>query len=373
MRYSEELEILRSNNLYRVLKRVKVDNPFAYIDNNRVLHLCSNDYLGLSKDERVLNAMRDSLSIGSQCSSRLIAGNDPTLEELEARLAKHKGMDKALVYSTGYMANLAIATLASKDTLIVSDELNHASIIDACKLSKSTIRTFKHNDINDLVDKLQGNYKEKMVITEGVFSMDGDISNLKEIASITKENNALLILDDAHGDFIYGKNFKGTQEELNANVDIIISSLSKGLGLFGGYIASNDEIIDYLINRSRSFIYTSALPAHIAIGAIEALNIVKEGTRQRLLFESTKFLRNGLIDLGFNIIGSSHIIPIIIGNELRTIEVANKLLTSGLFIQPIRYPTVMKGKARLRLSITALHRGYIDDIIDIFRRISYEI
>ncbi len=374
MRYSKDLETLRSDNLYRVLKNIKTDNPFAYIDNKKVLLLCSNDYLGLSKEERVLNAMRDSLVQGSQCSSRLIAGNDPTLEELEVRLAEHKGMERTLVYPTGYMASLAIAALADKDTLIVSDEFNHASIIDGCRLAKGIVRIFNHNDINDLLNKLEGTFNNKIIITEGVFSMDGDIAKLKEISAIARESNALLILDDAHGDFIYGKNFRGVHEELNAHVDIIISSLSKGLGLFGGYIASNNEIIEYLINRSRSFIYTSALPAYIARGAIEALEIVKEGYRQRSLFEGTKLLRNGLIDLGFDIIGSTHIIPIIIGDELRSIDLANKLLANGLFIQPIRYPTVKKGGARLRLSLTALHRGYIEDIINIFRALgNYEI
>ncbi|RMF31816.1 MAG: pyridoxal phosphate-dependent aminotransferase family protein, partial [Candidatus Nitrosothermus koennekii] len=260
MRYSKELEELKSNNLYRELRKVKVSNPFAYINGKRYLLLSSNDYLGLSRDERVLNAIKDSLEQASQCSSRLIAGNDPLLEELEEELAKHKDMEKALVYPTGYMANLAIEALVNKGDLIVSDELNHASIIDACRLSRADVKIFKHNDINDIEDKLKGRADNKIVITEGVFSMDGDFAKLDEIYNIVKEYDALLVLDDAHGDFIYGNNFRGTHELFDIKPDIIISSLSKGLGVFGGYIASNKEVIDYLINRSRTFIYTSALP-----------------------------------------------------------------------------------------------------------------
>ena len=368
MRYKEELDRLKDNNLYRELRKVKVLNPFAYIDNKRYLMLSSNDYLGLSRDARVIDAMNNTEHI-SQCSSRLIAGNDPLLEELEEELAIHKGFEDVLLYPNGYMANLAISTLTNRDDIIVSDELNHASIIDACKLAEAKVRIFKHNDIDDLEEKLRdkGN---KFVITEGVFSMDGDFSRLKEISSIAKEYDAMVILDDAHGDFIYGKHFRGVQEEFDADVDIVISSLSKGLGCFGGYIASSKEIIEYLVNRSRTFIYTSALPAHIASAAIEALKIVREGKRQRDLLKVSKIVREGLLDLGFDIIGNSHIIPIIIGDEKRALMLAEELLEQGIFVQAIRYPTVKKGNARLRLSLTALHLEYVDDIISIFKKLS---
>lgn len=367
MRYSKELEELKSNNLYRELRKIKVSNPFAYINGKRYLLLSSNDYLGLSRDERVLNAIKDSLEQASQCSSRLIAGNDPLLEKLEDELAKHKDMEKALVYPTGYMANLAIEALVNKSDLIVSDELNHASIIDACRLSRADVKIFKHNDINDLEDKLKGRAGNKIVITEGVFSMDGDFAKLDEIYKIVKEYDALLVLDDAHGDFIYGENFRGTYELFNIKPDIIISSLSKSLGIFGGYIVSNKEIIDYLINRSRTFIYTSALPAHLASGAIEALKIVKDGERQKRLIETCKMLRKGLLSLGFNIIGDTQIIPIIVGKEEKALKLSKDLLNNGLLVQAIRYPTVKKGSARLRLSVTSLHLEYINDILSIFK------
>jgi glycine C-acetyltransferase len=366
MRYEEELEGLKRASLYRELRRVRATNPFVYINNKRYLMLSSNDYLGLSRDVRVINAMKNALEQVSQCSSRLIAGNDPLLEELEEKIEEHKSFEKVLLYPTGYMANLAIDALID-DGIIISDELNHASIIDACRLARAKVRVFKHNDLSDLEQKLEGG--NKMIVTEGVFSMDGDFSKLKEISDIAKEHDAMLVLDDAHGDFIYGRNFRGVQEEFDADVDIVISSLSKGLGCFGGYIASRREIIEYLINRSRAFIYTSALPAHIAAASIEALEIVKKGERQRDLLKVSKMVREGLLDLGFDVIGESHIIPIIIGDEKKALRLAEELLEEGIFVQAIRYPTVKKGDARLRLSLTALHLEYIDDIIAIFKRL----
>lgn len=368
MNYSKELEVLKKNNLYRELRRVKTVNPFVYINNKRYLMLSSNDYLALSRDTRVLETMKNALDQTSQCSSRLIVGNDPILEEFEEKLAKHKKTE-ILLYPTGYMANLAISALVSSKDLILSDELNHASIIDACKLSKAKVRVFKHNNINDLNTKIKEDADNKVIVTEGVFSMDGDFAKLKEIYNIAKEHDAMLILDDAHGDFIYGKNFRGTQEQFGINVDIVISSLSKGLGVFGGYIASNIDIKEYLINRSRSFIYTSALPAHIAAASIEALKIVKEGKRQRDLLKASEIIREGLLDLGFNIKGDSHIIPIIIGDEKEALTLAEKLLEYGMFVQAIRYPTVKRSDARLRLSITSAHLEYVDDILAIFKRL----
>ena len=365
--YSIELEDLKRLMLYRVLRSVKIDREYAIVDGKRCLLLCSNDYLGLASDARVINAMKDSIN-GIQCSSRLVAGNDPVINRLEKELARHKGFEKALVYPTGYMANLAIAALADEDTLIVSDMLNHASIIDACKLSKAQVKVYRHNDINDLKDRLNSNHKHKIIVTEGVFSMDGDFGKLYDISRLAKEYNAMLILDDAHGDFIYGNKFKGTQEYLDADVDIIISSLSKALGCFGGYVASNEEVIDYLINRSRSFIYTSALPSHIAYGALEALRIVKEGYLQSMLFKAVDRIKEGLIDIGYDIVAESHIIPIIIGDEGKALRFSNTLLEHGIFAQAIRYPSVERGKARIRLSISALHLKHVDDIIDIFKR-----
>jgi len=369
----DELDSLVANNLYRELRTVKVLGPTAKINGKEVILLCSNDYLGLSRNKRVISSMVNSLKHGtSQCSSRLVAGNDSILEKLERNLAKQKGFERALVYPTGYMANIGvISSLAGKGDLIVSDELNHASIVDACRMSKADVSIFKHNDANDLESKLSvPGYRRKIVVVEGVFSMDGDLAMLDEIGKITRENDALLILDDAHGDFVYGAHYRGTAEHLGAEkyVDVFVSSMSKALGCFGGYVASSNEIIEYLINKSRSFIYTSALPSALAAGAITALQIAKKGSLQKKLWSNVKQFRNGLLDMGFDIRSPSQIIPIIVNDEKMALRFSKLLFEYGVFAQAIRYPTVPKGNARIRVSITSMLDKYVENAIVAFRQ-----
>lgn len=371
---SDELKFLQEDNLYRELTRIEIKGPVAKINSKSVILLCSNDYLGLSCNNQVVKALSNSLKNGvSQCSSRLVSGNNPELEELEENLAKQKKRERALIYPTGYMANLGvIATLVGKGDLIVSDELNHASIVDACKMSRADVKIFKHNSIEDLESKLYGSYKRKLVVTEGVFSMDGDCAHLKEMGRVSHENDALFIVDDAHGDFVYGEHFRGTAEYLHAEkyVDIIISSMSKALGCFGGYVAANNDIIEYLVNKSRPFIYTSALPYIFASAAITALKISMKGTLQKKLWKNVRKFRKGLLDLGFDVTSSSHIIPIIIGDEKAALTFSKRLLKEGVFAQAIRYPTVKKGNARIRVSMTSLLEEYIDDALYALRKCS---
>jgi glycine C-acetyltransferase len=368
----EELDSLVSNNLYRQLRRVEVLGSTAKINGKEVILLCSNDYLGLSRNKQVISSMVSSLKHGtSQCSSRLVAGNDIVMEKLEQSLAKQKGFERALVYPTGYMANIGvISTLAGKDDLIISDEFNHASIVDACKMSKSQVSVFKHNDLIDLEAKLSvAGYRRKIVVVEGVFSMDGDLVMLAEIGKITRENDALLVLDDAHGDFVYGTHQRGTAEYLDAEkyVDVLVSSMSKALGCFGGYVASNGEIIEYLINKSRSFIYTSSLPSAIASGAITALQIARKGLLQKKLWKNVRRFRDGLINMGLDIKSSSHIIPVIVKDEKLALRFSDSLLENGVFVQAIRYPTVPKNSARVRVSITSMLDKHVDDAIEAFQ------
>ncbi|MDC8452526.1 MAG: aminotransferase class I/II-fold pyridoxal phosphate-dependent enzyme, partial [Candidatus Nitrosotalea sp.] len=254
----EKLRQIKSANLYRTLVYNKISGPHVTIQGKKLVNLSSNDYLGL-----------DSTHCTSQIqsSSRLIAGNDVVFEKLEKNLARHKSQDLALVFPTGYMANLgAISILAQKNDLILSDELNHASIIDACKLVHAKKLVYKHNDISDLEKKLRNKAKRKFVITEGIFSMNGDYALLDEIAKLCQRNNAFLLLDDAHGDFVTGRDGRGSADHFGVakNVDVYISSLSKALGAFGGYMTANKEIIDLAVNTSRPFIYTSALPSFLA-------------------------------------------------------------------------------------------------------------
>ena len=360
---TEKLQDIKEQNLYRSLRHVKVNGPIITIDRKKLVNFCSNDYLGLSNPKPILGQI--------QSSSRLVSGNDVSFSKLEQKLAVHKSKESSLVFPTGYMANMgAIQALVDNDSVIFSDELNHASIIEACKLTNAKVQIYKHNDIDDLRKKISKVKKKKFIVTEGVFSMDGDFAKLDDIASISDKTDSILIVDDAHGDFTLGKDGKGTPNifGVEKQVDVYISSLSKGLGAFGGYVSSTKPVIDLCINKARSFIYTSALPSFL----VElALNKLKQdrGESQKTLQRNVLLLISGLKQIGFDIKSNSHIIPIIVGNEQKTLEFGRFLYKNGIFAQPIRYPTVPKNKARLRISVTAwLTKKHLEDALIIFEK-----
>lgn len=369
--FDVELEKLNRNNLYRRLRTVSTnyETGMQTVDGKVItVHLCSNDYLGLSQNAAILSETRSSLNHVSQCSSRLIAGNFQELMMLEEKLAQHRCTEGSLVYPTGYIANIGVITaIADEETVIFSDQLNHASIIDGCRLSGGTVKVFRHNDPFHLQDLLQKSrhYKKKLVIVEGIFSMDGDIANLEDICKIAKHSGALIIVDDAHGDFIFDTTssnfFSGIPAYLGVGCDIDIhtSSLSKALGCFGGYVATTNLVREILINKSRQFIYTSALPQHLCISALASINLAYNGNLQKKLFDNIRFFGNELKRIGLTWRKpDSQIIPIIIGPEKVAVEFSNKLLDEGVFLQAVRYPTVEKGSARLRVSLTASHNTH---------------
>ena len=342
-----ELKKIKKNNIYRKLNYSTAKDSHITINGKRLLNLCSNDYLGIP-----ITKMQSSQL---QSSSRLVSGNDDSYKKLEKVLAKHKSQQNSLIYPTGYMANLGvISAITNKGDLIISDELNHASIIESCKLSDAKIIIYKHNDMDDLQTKLKQKGVKKFVITEGIFSMDGDMSKLKQITELAEKKNAITIVDDAHGDFAVGKDGKGTPNYLNVakKVDLYISSLSKGLGSFGGYVASQNNVIDLCINKSKSFIYTSALPSFLIKHTLERFESNREKQKKKLE-NNIKELSDGLKEIGFEINSSMHIIPIIIGKEKLAMEIGEFLKKNGVYAQPIRYPTVPKNQARLRISVTA--------------------
>ncbi len=359
---SDRLRQLKSTNLYRTLEYNKISGPHIIIQGKNLVNLSSNDYLGLESTYSISQI---------QSSSRLVAGNDISFKKLEKKLAVHKSKDSALVFPTGYMANLgAISILAQKNDLILSDELNHASIIDACRLSHAKKLVYKHNDISDLEKKLHKKAQRKFVITEGIFSMNGDYAQLDEIAELCQKNNAFLLLDDAHGDFVAGKDGKGSADHFKVakNIDVYISSLSKALGAFGGYIAASKEIVDLAVNTSRPFIYTSALPGFLAESALKRFLSDREKNRLQLWKKIEQF-GNGLRSIGYSIESQSQIIPIIIGDEKKTLEFGRYLRSNGIFAQPIRYPTVNLGSARIRISVTNwLSEGIISESLDVFEK-----
>jgi glycine C-acetyltransferase len=385
--YKRVLEELENNNLYREIKTfdIQKDSTLKYKKYN-INNFSSNDYLGLSKNKNILKRLPKLVQLQiSQCSSRLISGNSSKLERLEKNLSLHRDTQSSLVFPNGYMANLGVlSALGDKDTVVFSDELNHASIIDGCKLSNSNVEIFLHNDFSNLEELVKkSNFKKKIIITEGIFSMDGDFSNLKEISKISKENNCILIVDDAHGDFIVGnnsnKNYSGTPTFFNINqeVDINISSLSKGLGCFGGYVSSSNLICKYIINKSRPFIFTSALPDFLCEIAHFSLKMVKKEKYQTKLYSNIEYFHKILEEYSFfgvKKISFSPIIPIIIGSEKKAMEISLNLLKKGFFVQAIRYPTVKKNQARLRVSLSAEHKkSQIINLIDTLNKITKNI
>jgi len=331
---NSELKNIRKYNLYRKMHDSKIAGAYITINSKTLINLCSNDYLGIAQP-KISNKQ-------NQSSSRLVSGNDNSFRILEEKLAKHKSQESSLIFPTGYMANLGvISSLVRKNDLVLSDKLNHASLIEACKLSNAKLSIFKHNDMNDLTHKIKTKAKRKFIITEGIFSMDGDFY-------------AIVVLDDAHGDFVVGNDGKGTANHFGVSkkIDVYISSLSKGLGSFGGYVSAKKSIIELCINKSKSFIYTSALPRILIDDATKRFESNRERNRKKL-WRNVKKFSDGLKKIGFNDNSNSHIFPIIIGKEKIAMEFGEYLFKNGIFAQPIRYPTVSRNHARIRISITA--------------------
>ena len=342
----KKLSGIKKNNLLRNLQDSHVEKQFIKQNGRKLLNFSSNDYLGI-KSGKMRHAQ-------FQSSSRLVSGNDTSFSLLEKKLARHKSQEQAIIFPTGYMANLGMITsIATKHDTIFSDELNHASIVEACKLSGSKIKIFKHNDIGDLERKVQKTKGKKILITEGVFSMDGDWSKLNEICQVSEKHGMITVVDDAHGDFVLGKDGKGTANffDVEKKIDLYVSSLSKGLGSFGGYVCGKKKLIDLCINTSKTFIYTSALPSSINQYSLNRFNSKREIYREKL-WEKINLFHKRLEEIELHTTSTSQIIPIIIGNEKKAMEFSKFLRINGIFAQAIRYPTVKKDQARIRISIT---------------------
>ena len=342
----KKLSGIKKNNLLRNLQDSHVEKQFIKQNGRKLLNFSSNDYLGI-KSGKIKHTQ-------FQSSSRLVSGNDASFSLLEKKLAKHKSQEQAIIFPTGYMANLGMITsIATKHDTIFSDELNHASIVEACKLSGSKIKIFKHNNIGDLERKVQKTKGKKILITEGVFSMDGDWSKLNEICQVSEKHGMITVVDDAHGDFVLGKDGKGTANffDVEKKIDLYVSSLSKGLGSFGGYVCGRKKLIDLCINTSKTFIYTSALPSSINQYSLDRFNSKREIYREKL-WKKINLFHKRLEEIELHTTSTSQIIPVIIGNEKKAMEFSKFLRINGIFAQAIRYPTVKKDQARIRISIT---------------------
>jgi len=342
----KKLSVIKKNNLLRSLQDSKVEKQFIKQNGKKLLNFSSNDYLAINPSK-----IRHTQF---QSSSRLVSGNDSSFSILEKKLSKHKSQEKTIIYPTGYMTNIGvISALAGKQDTIFSDELNHASIVEACKLSGAKIKVFKHNNMKDFERKIQKTNGKKFVVTEGIFSMDGDWSKLDEMTEISEKKDIITILDDAHGDFVLGRDGRGTANFFNVEkkIDLYISSLSKGLGSFGGYVCGKSNLIDLCINTSKTFIYTSALPASINQYSLQRFDSNREAYRKKLWNKINQF-HDRLNETGFKTTSTSQIIPIIVGDEKKAMDFSKFLKSEGIFAQAIRYPTVKKNQARIRISIT---------------------
>ena len=379
----EELEELKNNDLNRTIDDLRFISSTKAIDKEGKEYLVfgTNNYLGLTHHPDVIKASQEASEYGTgSTGSRLTTGASFEARELEKNISEFKGTESALIFNTGYMANLGVIyALTKENDIIFSDQLNHASIIDGTKISKAKVRIYKHKDTKDLeslikIELNEINEKNKnqdenpnfFIVTDGVFSMDGDIAPLPELVEISKKYDCCLIIDDAHATGVIGKTGKGTIEyfkdktgiDLTEYVDLQIGTLSKALASEGGFVTGKQVYIDYLINKSRPFIFSTALsPATIA-SANAALNLLKETHDEYLknLNNNTKLMRNLLNDAGLNVVdGETPIIPIIIGPAELTNKLSDELKKEGILVSAIRPPSVPKGESRLRLTIMASH------------------
>ena len=361
--FQEQLDSkINNHNLRTLTEYCPIDAVRVKKDDKEYLMMASNNYLGLTFDQRVINeAIKGAQQYGTGSGgSRLVSGTFPLFTKLEKELAKFKNTEKALVFNTGYMANVGtISAIADKNTIIFSDELNHASIIDGCRLSKATIKAYSHCDVEELKFLLKqvDRNARKLIVTDGVFSMDGDIAPLDKLYELTREYHALLMVDDAHATGTIG-NGHGTAAYygLEKDVDIQLGTLSKSLGAVGGYVAANSTIIDYLVNMSRSFIFSTALsPADIG-GALAALQIIEsDSSVLRRLQDNVNYMTDCLNSMGIYASNETPIFPILIGSNEDSLAVSNHLYNAGIIGTAIRPPTVPVGESRIRLTITAAH------------------
>ena len=362
----QELQEIQAQGLYRSWRRVEaVEGSRIRVDGRWLLHLASNNYLGLSQHPRVVAAAKEAIDrYGAGAgSARLIGGTFALHEELEEQLARFKQTEQALVFPTGYMANLGIlSSLAGPEDLILGDRLNHASLIDACRLSKATFRVYPHGDPERLEAALKhrtGRYRRTLIATETVFSMDGTLAPLPEIVEVARRHGAWLLIDDAHATGVFGARGRGTLEHFGISPDDILQmgTLSKALGSLGGYLAGPRPVIEMLKNRARSFLYTTALPPASCAAALEALRVIEEEPLWRKrLWENVESWVSHLSELGCDLLSrSSPIVPVRIGSNEKTMALAQALFEEGIYAPGIRPPTVPAGSARIRTSITALH------------------
>jgi len=381
LQLEQELESLKEQSNLRVDREITnaSSNKYITIKNQKLLNLSSNNYLGLANHPQIIKKAKDTLEyfgLGSG-SSRVVSGTTSIHKELEYQLAKFQNREDSLLFSSGFCANYGVINAITKrGDLIISDKLNHASIIDGALHSSADFKRYRHCDMNHLEDILKSQkHKRKFIVTDAIFSMDGDFAPLKSICYLKEKYNAILIVDEAHSEGIFGTNGEGLANELKLSdkVDIHIGTFGKAYGVFGAYVSSKKIVIDYIKNRSRAFIYTTAIPPSIAGGILASLELIKSDIGKNLrvnLKENFNYLHKNLRNLGFNILNTnSQITPILIPTNKRVVNFSNYLLKNGIYAVAIKHPTVAKNQERVRVSLMATNTK---DEIDYFLKVAKE-
>jgi glycine C-acetyltransferase len=381
----DALQELREKRLYATIRTVESpQGPWLVVDGKRVLNFCSNNYLGLANDPRLARAAReaiDRLGVGP-AAVRTIAGTTSLHLELEKRLAEFKGTEAAIAFQSGFNANLGtIPALVDRGDAIFSDELNHASIIDGCRLSRAEIIRYPHNDaaaLRSLLAEKRGQYNRALVVSDGVFSMDGDIAPLPELRELAEEFGCVMMVDDAHGEGVLGRGGRGIAHHfgLAGRVDVELGTMSKAFGVVGGYIAGKGVIVEWLRQRGRPFLFSSAMTVPDTAACLAAISILEESTELvDRLWENSRYFKEQMRALGFDIGQSATpITPVMLGDEQLTQEFSKRLFVAGVFATAIAYPTVALGKARIRVMISAAHsRQDLDQGLSVFASVGREL
>ena len=377
---AQELDTMKSQGVYRRL-RILEDEQKAHtnFDHRSVVNLSSNNYLGLTTHpklrQRALEAI-EQFGVGSG-SVRTIAGTMAIHMELERRLAEFKKTEAVVVFQSGFTANAGtVSSVLSKEDVIISDELNHASIIDGSRLSRATIKVFPHKDVDAVRRILQDlpSGPRKLLITDGVFSMDGDLGPLPALCTLAEEYGCIMMVDDAHASGVFGANGRGTIDhfDVHGRVDIQVGTLSKAIGALGGYVAGSRSLIEFLYHRARPFLFSTSHPPSVAATCLAAIDVLlEEPAIIDRLWENTRFFKAGLVALGFNTgISESPITPVMVGDGALAMKLSDSLFEQGVFAQGIAFPTVARDKARIRTIVTATHtREDLQFALDTFKKV----
>ncbi len=383
--YQDEIQALKDNNTYRTIPVIESANDAIITINQKpIINLSSNNYLGFANHPQLKEAAIQAINqygVGAG-AVKTIAGNMVLHQQLEERLALFKHEEAAILFQSGFNCNAGvIAAITTSDDLILSDEYNHASIIDGVRLSKAKKMVYKHNDMDHLKELLlthRQDYRQCLIITDGVFSMDGDLADLPEIVNLAKQHGCLTYVDDAHGSGVLGKSGRGTIDhfKLHGQIDFTIGTLSKALGVIGGYVACNQIMKEYLSFKARPLLFSTYLPPAVAAALIEAINMLEESDRYtQELWDNANYFKAKARNIGFNI-GQSQtpITPIFTYDEAKTVLFSKLLLERGVFISPIVFPTVPVGLARLRVMISASHtKAQLDTALEILQATAIEL